>query len=77
MIPSHSMKSLRTWLTVLALTACAAPAAQWEKPGASQTAVDEDLQQCRVHARLSPQPHLGSPTPRSMGTPGLDRIEKR
>ena len=33
--------------------------------------------QCRVAARLSPQPHVGSPTPHTMGTPGMDRIEDR
>ena len=61
----------------IALAACSAPTAQWEKPGASIVAIDEDLQQCRMQARISPQT-LGAPTPReSLGTPGMDRIEQR
>jgi hypothetical protein len=69
------MKSIRTWLPVLALAACAAPATpRWEKPGASPTAVDEAMQECRVQARLAPQPSPGSPTPRSTV---IDRIEDR
>jgi hypothetical protein len=62
---------------LLALAACAAPGAQWEKPGADQAAVAEALQQCRVEARLSPQPNLGSPTPRSGGAAAMDRMEER
>jgi len=76
MIPLHSMKSIWVCLPVLLLTACAAPVTQWEKPGASLTAVDDAMQQCRMDARLAPQPHLG-PSPHSMGTPALDRIEDR
>ena len=62
---------------LLALAACTAPAPQWEKPGASQAAVDEAMQQCRVQASLSPQPHLGAPLARSSGAPALGRIEDR
>ena len=61
----------------LLLAACAAPAPQWEKPGAGPAAVDEAMQQCRVQASLSPQPHLGAPLARSSGAPALDRIEDR
>jgi len=70
------MKSIWVCLPVLLLTAGAAPVTQWEKPGASLTAVDDAMQQCRMDARLAPQPHLG-PSPHSMGTPALDRIEDR
>jgi hypothetical protein len=69
--------ALRAALVLIVfLAGCAAPVTQWEKPGASQAAVDEAMQQCRVEARLSPQQHL-PPTPRTMGTPGMDRIQSR
>ena len=61
----------------IALAACSAPTAQWEKPGASVVAIDGDLQECRSQARIAPQA-LASPTPReSLGTPAMDRIEDR
>jgi hypothetical protein len=61
----------------IALAACSAPTAQWEKPGASIVTLQEDLQQCQAEARISPQA-LGSPTPReSLGTPAMDRVEDR
>ena len=61
---------------VLALAGCSA-APPWEKPGASQAAVHEAMQNCRVQASLAPQPHLGAPVARSSGAPGLERIEDR
>jgi hypothetical protein len=77
MIPLHSMtpRSVLVALIVF-LPACAAPPAHWEKAGASQTAVDEAMQQCQVQSRLSPQQHRG-PTPRTTGTPGMDRVQSR
>jgi hypothetical protein len=70
---------VRSFLTcsLLALAACAAPAPQWEKPGASQTAVDEAMQQCRVQVSLSPEQRVGSPMARSGATPAIDRIDDR
>jgi hypothetical protein len=68
------------YLWILALSACAAPEPIWEKPGASQAAVDEAMQQCRMEARLAPQQHLGTPRPHSSGspyTPGTERLEDR
>ena len=62
---------------LVVLGACAAPAPQWEKPGAGPTAVDEAMQGCRVQASLLPQQHLGAPLARSGGTPALDRIDDR
>lgn len=59
------------------LAGCAAPATRWEKPGASQAAVDEAVQECRMQARLSPEPRLGSPMARSGATGAMDRIEDR
>jgi hypothetical protein len=68
------------YLYLLVLAGCAAPEPIWEKPGASQAAVDEATQQCRVDARLSPQQHLDTPRPHSSGspyTPGMERLETR
>jgi hypothetical protein len=59
------------------LAACAASAPQWEKPGAAQAAMDEDLQTCRVAARLSPEPHLGGPSPTTSSAPLLERTTER
>lgn len=67
-------------LCLLVLAACAAPEPIWEKPGASQTAVDEAVQQCRTEVRTAPQQHLGTPRPHSSGspyTPGMERLETR
>jgi len=77
MIPLHPMAPRAVLAALIVfLTGCAAPVTQWEKPGASPTAVDEAMQQCRVETRLAPQQHL-PPTPRTMGTPGMDRLESR
>ena len=68
------------YLCLLVLAACAAPEPIWEKPGASQTAVDEAVQQCRTEVRTAPQQHLGTPRPHSSGspyTPGMERLETR
>jgi hypothetical protein len=68
------------FLCLLALAACAAPEPNWEKPGASQSAVDEAMQQCRMEVRMSPEQHLGTPRPHSSGspyTPGMERLETR
>jgi len=72
------MKIRSLWLLVLA--GCAAPEPNWEKAGASQAAVDEAMQQCRMEARLAPQQHAGTPRPHSSGspyTPGMERVETR
>ena len=71
------MRTTLTLVSALALAACAAPAPQWEKPGAGAAAVDEAMQECRVQASLSPPQHVGAPLPRSGGTPALDRIDDR
>ena len=68
------------YLYLLVLAGCAAPEPIWEKPGASQSAVDEAMQQCRTEVRMSPQQHLGTPRPHSSGspyTPGMERLENR
>jgi hypothetical protein len=65
------------WLTVPLLAACAAGTPQWEKAGAGQTAIDEELQRCRVEARLSPQPRLAGPNTSTSDSPLLDRGQER
>ena len=77
MIPLTLMKPLLVVLFAAALAACASDAPRWQKPGASQAAADEALQDCRVKARLNPQMNPGALEPRGGGTPGLDRIEDR
>lgn len=72
------MKPIFLVLCAAALAGCASSSAPaWQKPGASQTEVDEALQDCRVKARLNPQMNQGALEPRGGGTPGLDRIEDR
>ena len=68
---------LPTTLSALLLAACAAPATQWEKPGASQTAVDADLQQCRMQARVASAPSLRSRSPHSAVGPATEMREDR
>jgi hypothetical protein len=68
------------YLWIFALSACAAPEPIWEKSGASQSAVDEAVQQCRTEVRMTPQQHLGTPRPHSSGspyTPGMERMDNR
>jgi hypothetical protein len=65
------------WLTVPLLAACAAGTPQWEKAGAGQSAIDEELQRCRVEARLSPQPRLQGPTASRSDSPLLESGQER
>jgi hypothetical protein len=80
-MPFVSVKMIRArhvgWILCAALAACAAPQPQWEKAGASSTRVSEDMQQCRMQARLSPQPHSGPLGPGSGASPGMERLEER
>ena len=60
------------------LAACAGNAPTWQKAGASENALNEDLQQCRVQSRLSPDRSiLASPSPQTSGSPMLDRGQER
>jgi hypothetical protein len=70
------MNKIPACLIALALGACAS-APQWEKSGASQTQLDEDMQQCRVKTSLAPEPRVGALNPSGMGTPAMDRAEQR
>ena len=64
-------------LIVPLLAACAAPS-QWSKPGASDSAMAEDLQQCRAQARLSPpRAILDTPVAQSSSAPLMDRGQER
>lgn len=65
------------WLTVPLLAACAAGTPQWEKAGAGQSAIDEELQRCRVEARFSLQPSLGGPNTSTSDSPLVDRGQER
>lgn len=65
------------WLTVPLLAACAAGTPQWEKAGAGQTAIDEELQRCRVEARLPPEPRLRGPNSSTSDSPFVDRGQER
>jgi hypothetical protein len=74
------MKLLRNaWLLSVALAACASPA-QWEKPGATETARNDDSEQCRVQARFAPLPPDYAPAlsgSASMTSNVLSREEQR
>jgi hypothetical protein len=71
------MKPAYGWLMVPLLAACTAGAPQWDKPGAAQAAIDEDMQNCRTTARLSPEARLAGPRPMSSGDPLMDRGQER
>ena len=54
------MKPTFVVLCAAVLAGCASSSAPvWQKPGASQTEVDEALRACRVQARLNPQLNVG------------------
>jgi hypothetical protein len=59
------------------LAACAAGSPQWDKPGAAQAAIDEDMQKCRVEVRISPEPRSAAPSPTSSSSPLVDRGQER
>ena len=68
------MRTPSLWILFPLLTACAAPVPTWQKAGASESAINEDLQQCRVKARMAPDPSiLAVPSPQSSGSPLMDR----
>jgi len=72
------MRTPYVWMLFPLLAACAGNAPAWQKAGASENAVNEDLQQCRVQARLAPDPSvLALPTPSQSGTPMMDRGQER
>jgi hypothetical protein len=69
--------SRQAWIPCLFLAACAASAPGWEKPGASAGAMEEDLQRCRVEARLAPQPRVGATPGSATGTSAMAQREER
>lgn len=72
------MRPPYVWMLFPLLAACAGNAPTWQKSGASENAVNEDLQQCRVQSRLSPDRSiLASPSPQTSGSPMLDRGQER
>jgi len=72
------MRPSYVWMLFPLLAACAGNAPTWQKSGASENAVNEDLQQCRVQSRLSPDRSiLASPSPQTSGSPMLDRGQER
>jgi hypothetical protein len=74
--------SRRAWLAIAVvaflLPACGSPPT-WEKAGATETAVQNDSDDCRVKARLAPLPerYRGSPTSQSVTERTLSREEQR
>jgi len=72
------MRPPYVWMLFPLLAACAGNAPTWQKSGANENAVNEDLQQCRVQARMSPEASIiAAPTPTVSGTPMLDRGQER
>ena len=70
------MKSTPVLRPVLILAACAS-APRWEKSGADDARLNEDMQQCRVQTSLTPEPRVGSLAPSGTGTPAMERAEGR
>ena len=65
------------WWVVPLLAACAT-APHWEKAGSNDVAMSEDLQRCRVEARLSPaQSALAVPIAQTSSAPMVDRGQER
>ena len=72
------MRTPYGWLLFPLLAACAGNAPTWQKAGASESATNDDLQQCRVQARQAPDPSIMAiPTPQQSGTPMIDRGQER
>jgi len=72
------MRPPYVWMLFPLLAACGGNAPTWQKSGATENAVNEDLQQCRVQARMSPETSIiAAPTPTISGTPMLDRSQER
>lgn len=68
------MRPLPLCLMASLLAACAS-APQWEKAGSNDVALSEDLQRCRVGARLSPAPAV--PMAQTSSAPMVDRGQER
>jgi hypothetical protein len=68
---------LAAFMLAAFMVAACSSAPQWEKSGASDTQVSEDMQQCRVNTGLTPAPRVGSLAPSGTGTPAMDRAEGR
>ncbi|HEX6155999.1 MAG TPA: hypothetical protein VFZ54_08245 [Burkholderiales bacterium] len=72
------MRTPYGWLLFPLLAACAGNAPTWHKAGASESATNDDLQQCRVLARQAPESSiLAEPMTRQSGTPMIDRGQER
>jgi hypothetical protein len=70
------MRPTYAWLAVVALAACSAPVAHWDKSGADQATTNADTQQCREQARLAQPPPMLSRSPDFSATPVMS-IETR
>lgn len=72
------MRTSYLWLAIPLLAACAGNAPTWQKAGAGESAVNEDLQNCRVQVSTSPDPSiLAAPAVNQSGTPMIDRGQER
>ena len=71
------MRTFQVWLVIPLLVACAQSAPAWQKSGASESAMNEDLQQCRLQTRLSPDPSILATPSQGSGTPMIDRGQER
>ena len=71
------MRTPYVWMLFPLLAACAASAPGWQKAGASESAMNEDLQQCRIQTRVSPDPSILATPSQGIGTPMADRGQER
>jgi len=75
-------RSQHKWVAVavvaLFFAGCGSPPT-WQKTGATETAMQNDSDDCRVKARLAPLPerYMGSPTSQSVTGTALSREEQR
>ena len=56
------------WLVSIVLAACATTPDRWDKPGATAAALEQDSQECRMQASLSPMPQHYAPAPSGPAT---------
>lgn len=60
--------SLAVVLVVLVVAGCGSPQV-WQKPGAAETTVQNDSEDCRVQARQAPLPERYVPSPSAQSGP--------
>lgn len=71
------MRTPTVWMLLPLLAACAGTAPSWQKSGAGETAINEDLQQCRMQVGQAPDPSILTAPVQTSGTPLVDRGQEQ